>query len=204
MRCLIVHCHPDPESFNAALFRRVAQVLAQSGNETRCVDLYDEGFDPVLSRDERQAYLSNPGLIEARVQAHVEALRWAEHLVFVYPSWFYGPPAMLKGWLERVWLPGVAFLPPPAKGRPAVPGLRHVRRLTVVTTGGAPWWWLKLMGDPGRKLFTRGLRALMARDCAVTWLQLHNMNNVTLAERQAFLSKVGRRLERMSVERSST
>ncbi len=204
MRCLIVHCHPDPESFNAALFRRVADVLGQSGNETRCVDLYADGFDPVLSRDERQAYLSNPGLIEARVQAHVDSLRWAEHLIFVYPSWFYGPPAMLKGWFERVWLPGVAFLPPPVKGRPAVPGLRHVRRLTVVTTGGAPWWWLKLVGDPGRKLFTRGLRALMAPDCAVTWLQLHSMNNVTLAERQAFLSKVGRSLERMSPKGSST
>ncbi|HYF16684.1 MAG TPA: NAD(P)H-dependent oxidoreductase [Ramlibacter sp.] len=194
MRTLVVHCHPDPESFNAALYRTACDAVRAGGHEVRGIDLYAERFDPVLSREERQAYLLNPRLIEQRVQPHVDALRWAEHLVFVYPSWFYGPPAMLKGWLERVWLPGVAFLPPPEKGKTAVPGLRHVRRLTVVTTGGAPWWWLKVIGDPGKRLFTRGLRALFARGCKVTWLQLHNMNNVTRAELEAFLARVARTL----------
>ncbi len=194
MKTLVVHCHPDPESFNAALYRTACEALREAGHELRCVDLYAEGFDPVLSREERLAYLPNPGLIEARVQPYVDALRWAEHLVFVYPTWFYGPPALLKGWLERVWLPGVAFLPPPARGRRAVPGLTHIRRLTVVTTGGAPWWWLVLMGDPGRRLFTRGLRALFARDCRTTWLQLHDMNNVGEGDRAAFLARVDRRL----------
>jgi len=194
MRTLVVHCHPDPESFNAALYRTACDAVRAGGHEVRGIDLYAERFDPVLSREERQAYLPNPRLIEQRVQSHVDALRWAEHLVFIYPSWFYGPPAMLKGWLERVWLPGVAFLPPPEKGKTAVPGLRHVRRLTVVTTGGAPWWWLKVIGDPGKRLFTRGLRALFARGCKVTWLQLHNMNNVTRAELEAFLARVARTL----------
>jgi putative NADPH-quinone reductase len=194
---LVVHCHPDPESYNAALYRAACTALEAGGHALRRIDLYAEGFDPVLSREERRAYLPEPALIEARVQPHVDALRWAEHLVFVYPTWFYGPPAMLKGWLERVWLPGVAFLPPPAKGRRAVPGLRHVRRLTVVTTGGAPWWWLQLMGDPGRKLFTRGLRALFARDCKTTWLQLHDMNNVSPTDLGAFLGRVGRTLRAM-------
>ena len=60
------------------------------------------------TREERIAYLDNPELIRERVKPHVEALLWAEHLVFVYPTWFHGPPSMLKGWLERVWLPGVA------------------------------------------------------------------------------------------------
>lgn len=194
MRSLVVHCHPDPASFNAALYRTACDALRAGGHELRAIDLYAEGFDPVLSREERQAYLPNPGLIEARVQPHVDALRWAEHLVFVYPTWFYGPPAMLKGWLERVWLPGVAFLPPPQKGKTAVPGLRHVRRLTVVTTGGAPWWWLQVIGNPGKRLFTRGLKALFSPTCRVTWLQLHNMNNVTRPELEGFLAKVARTL----------
>ncbi len=194
LKTLVVHCHPNPQSFSAALNAAACRALETAGHELRRIDLYAEGFDPVLSREEREAYLPNPGLIEIRVQPHVDALRWAEHLVFVYPTWFYGPPAMLKGWLERVWLPGVAFLPPPAKGKPAVAGLRHIKRLTVVTTGGAPWWWLKLIGDPGKKLFTRGLRALFARSCTTTWLQLHNMNNVSRAECEAFLAKVSKRL----------
>ena len=197
MKTLVVYCHPNPQSFSAALNAKTVETLKARGHELRCFDLYAENFQPVLTLEEREAYLPNPSLIEARVQPHVDALRWAEHLVFVFPIWFYGPPAMLKGWLERVWLPGVAFLPPPQKGKAAVPGLRHIQRLTVITHGGAPWWWLKVMGDPARKLFMRGLRALMAKKCKTTWLQLHNMNNVTRADCDGFIAKVTTTLKAM-------
>ena len=189
LNTLVVYCHPNPDSLSGALYKVAVSTLTSCGHTVRAIDLYAEDFQPVLSREERIAYLGNPGLIEARVQPHADALRWAEHLVFVFPIWFYGPPAMLKGWLERVWLPGVAFLPPPRKGAPAVPGLRQVQRLTVITHGGSPWWWLKVIGDPARKLFTRGLRALMAKNCKTTRLQLHNMNNVRRAECEAFAGK---------------
>jgi putative NADPH-quinone reductase len=198
MKTLLVHCHPDPESFNAALFCAACDALQSAGNEVTTLDLYAERFDPVLSLQERRAYVSNPDFVEARVQKHVDALRAAEHLVFVHPTWWYGPPAVLKGWLERVWLPGVAFTPPARKGQITAPGLQHVRRLTVVTTGGAPWWFLKVIGDPHRKLFTRGLRVLMAKKCKVTWLQMHNMNDVDAAERARFLAKVSKRLLRLT------
>ena len=194
MRTLIVHCHPNPDSYNNALFRTALAAL-KPRHEVRAIDLYAEGFEPTLTREERIAYLDNPNLIRARVQAHTEALLWAEHLVFVYPTWFYGPPSMLKGWLERVWLPGVAFLPAERKGQLAQSGMRHIRRLTVVTTGGAPRWFLLLVGDPGRKLFTRALRSLFAWHCRVTWLQLHNMNAVTAQDRERFISRVARKLQ---------
>lgn len=197
MRALLVYCHPDPGSFSAALRKAAEAALEARGHDVRVLDLYAGGFQPVLTREERAVYLTAPSVIEASVQEHVDGLRWAEHLLFVFPIWFYGPPAMLKGWLERVWLPGVAFLPPQRKGSPAVPGLRHIRRLTVITHGGSPWWWLKLIGDPARRLFLRGLRALMARDCKTTWLQLHNMNNVSRAECAAFIARVSARLEAM-------
>lgn len=195
MRTLIVHCHPNPASLSGALYAATQESLKKRGHEMRCIDLYAEGFDPVLSLQERIDYLPNTGAIESKVQTHVDALRWCEHIVFVFPVWFYGPPAMLKGWLERVWLPGVAFLPPPQKGKMAVPGLQNIRRLTVITHGGAPWWWLKIMGDPCKKLFTRGLRAIMAKNCRSTYLQLHNMNNVSRAECVAFIGKVRHTLE---------
>lgn len=191
----MVHCHPNPESFSAALCTASCAALRQGGNALRMIDLYAEGFDPVMKRDEREAYVDNPGLIEARVQSHVDAVRWAEHLVFVYPVWFNGPPAMLKGWLERVFLPGVAFLPATKKGAKTTPGLRHIRRLTVVTTGGAPRWWLWLIDNPNRRLFGRAIRALCARKCRLTWHQLHNMNNVTPRDRTEFLARVSRSLE---------
>ncbi len=192
MKTLVVHCHPDPQSFSAHLHEVVVAALRTAGHELRLIDLYAEGFDPVLSLDERRAYLSNPGLIEARVQSHVDALKWCEHLVFVFPIWFYGPPAMLKGWLERVWLPGVAFMPPPKKGDAALPGLQHIQRLSIVTHGGAPAWLLFLIGNPAKRLFTRGLRLLMAKRCKTQWLQLHNMNNVSRQECEAFAQRVQR------------
>jgi NAD(P)H dehydrogenase (quinone) len=197
LKTLVVYCHPVPGSFSGALYGAAVEALTARGHPLRCFDLYAENFQPILTLEERAAYLTDPGFIEDKVRAHTDALRWAEHLVFVFPIWFYGPPAMLKGWLERVWLPGVAFLPPPEKGAVAVPGLRHIRRLTVITHGGSPWWWLKVIGDPARKLFTRGLRALMAKNCKSTWLQLHNMNNVTRADCQAFIGKVQNRLKTM-------
>ena len=197
MRSLVVYCHPNPDSLSAALYAATTEVLKARGDTLHCLDLYAEAFQPILTREERINYLTNPGFIEASVQAHADALKWCEHLVFVFPIWFYGPPAMLKGWLERVWLPGVAFFPPPEKGAVAVPGLRHITRLTVITHGGSPWWWLKLIGDPARRLFTRGLRALMAKRCKTTWLQLHNMNNVTRADCEAFIAKVQTTLKAM-------
>ena len=195
MNTLIVYCHPNPDSLSGALYAAAVDTLKAGGHTLRAMDLYAEDFQAILTREERIAYLTNPGLIEARVQPHADALKWAEHLVFVFPIWFYGPPAMLKGWLERVWLPGVAFLPPPQKGKAAIPGLQHIRRMTVITHGGAPWWWLKLIGDPAKRLFMRGLRALMAKRCKTTWLQLHNMNNVSRSECEAFICKVRKNLE---------
>lgn len=190
MKLLVVHCHPVPESFSTALYRAACEALKQAGHELQTIDLYAEGFNPVLSAEERRDYLANTATCVAGVQTHVDHLRWAEGLVFVYPTWYYGPPAMLKGWLERVWLPGVTFEPPARKGQTTKALLTNVKRLVVVTHGGAPWWWLKLMGDPHQRFWLRGMRAVLHPRCRSTWLQLHNMNNVTQRDREAFIAKV--------------
>jgi putative NADPH-quinone reductase len=191
MRILLVHCHPLEGSYGAALRDCAHAALTAAGHEVQVLDLYREGFDPVLSATERQNYLANTAANIEGVAAHVQALRRAEGLLFVFPTWFYGPPAMLKGWLERTWLPGVSFTVPQAKGEKPGPGMTHIRWLGCITTSGSPWWWLKVVGDPGRRLFTRGLRALFARRCKVQWLQLFSMNNATDQDRQRFLTRVG-------------
>ncbi len=195
MRILAVYCHPLAGSYCAALRDRALQALRDGGHEVELLDLYAEGFDPVLSPQERSTYLADTAANLTAVQRHVDLLRWAEGLLFVFPTWFYGPPAMLKGWLERSWLPGVAFRVPARKGeRAGAAGLQNIRWLGCITTSGAPWWWLVMMGDPGRRLFMRGLRALFARRCRTLWLQLFNMNNATEDERLRFLDRVGHRL----------
>ncbi|MFM7507757.1 MAG: NAD(P)H-dependent oxidoreductase, partial [Rubrivivax sp.] len=102
MRLLVVFCHPDPESFGAALLRTATTALQAAGHELRVIDLYAEGFDPVFSRAEKRSYLTDTAQNVAGVAVHVEALRWAEGWIAVYPTWTYGLPAMFKGWLDRV------------------------------------------------------------------------------------------------------
>ena len=196
MRLLLVFCHPDPGSYAAAIRLAAVDALTAAGHELLEIDLYGDGFDPVFSAAEKQSYLIETDKNIAGVAAHVEALRWAEGWVVIYPTWFYGAPAMLKGWLERVWLPGVSFSPAGAKQRTITGKLVNMRRFVGITTSGAPWWWLKWIGDPGRSLFMKGLRPLYARDCRMKWLQLYDMNHRTLAERTAFLARVRQELSK--------
>ncbi|MCU0931488.1 MAG: NAD(P)H-dependent oxidoreductase [Serpentinimonas sp.] len=196
MQCLVVHAHPNPESLSAALFATAQDTLRAAGHEVSTIDLYAEGFDPVLSREERAAYLECPDWLVQRFAAHIELLQRCEHLVLVYPTWWWGPPAMLKGWLERVWLPKITFEPALKKGDRLRPKMQHIRRFTVVTHGGSPWWWLQLMGDPHKKLMLRGMAMLFAPRCRKTWLQLHNMNNVTPVDCQRFIERVRQALSR--------
>ena len=198
MRLLVVFCHPDPESYGAAIFRTACAALRDSGHELRVIDLYAEGFDPVFTRAEKQSYLADTAQNIAGVAAHVEALRWAEGWIAIYPTWFYGLPAMLKGWLDRVWLPGVTFQVASSKKRTIRGELQNIRRFVGITTSGSPWWWLRVIGDPGRSLLMKGLCPLYARGCRMSWLQLHDMNHVTAAEREAFLAKVDRTLRSLT------
>ncbi len=189
MKVLVVHCHPSPESFTAAVRDRVLKGLAAAGHEARLIDLYADGFDPVMSRQERKDY-HTPGLNEEPVAAHLEALRWCEALVLVYPTWWYGQPAMLKGWLDRVWVPHATFrMPEP--GKPIGRILTNIRFIAAVSTLGSPWWWWTLaMGEPGRRILLRGLSVLCAPGCRTKWLALHRMDSATEAERMRFLDKV--------------
>lgn len=198
MRLLLVYCHPDPESFCAAILSTATTALQAAGHELRVIDLYAEGFNPVMSLAERRSYLADTAQNIAGVASHVEALKWAEGWIALYPTWYYGLPAMLKGWLDRVWLPGVTFQVATAKQRTIRGELQHIRRFVGITTSGSPWWWLRVIGDPGRSLLMKGLRPLYARGCRMQWLQLHDMNHATAADRAAFLAKVDRTLRALT------
>lgn len=189
MRVLVVHCHPVPESFGAALRDAVLATLAAGGHETRLVDLYAIGFDPVMGAEERRRY-HDAGVNEEPVREHLDHLRWCEALVFIYPTWWYGPPAMLKGWIDRVWVPHATFAMP-EPGKPIRGCLPNIRLIAAVSTLGSPWWWWRvIMGEPGRRILLRGLRPLVHPRCRTIWLALHEMDSVSADQRAAFLAKV--------------
>ncbi len=192
MRVLVVHCHPVPDSFGAAMRDAALAGLAEAGHEVRLVDLYAERFRPEMTEAERRRY-HDAGLNEAGVEAHIGHLRWAEALVFVYPTWWYGLPAMLKGWLDRVLVPHVAFLMPDETH--GIRGnLGNIRRMVVVTSCGASWWLSKLVGEPGRRTLTRGLRAICHRFCRTRYLALYRMDTAPEPARRAHLERIRRTL----------
>lgn len=195
MRLLVVFCHPSEKSYGAALYDLACRTLRASGHELRCHDLYREGFNPVLSTEEWENYLTQTDTIIAKHPDHVADVKWAEGLVMIYPTWYYGAPAMLKGWLERVWLPGITFEVSDGKQRLPKSMMSNIRLFVGITTSGSPWWWIRLIRDPGRSLWTRGLRVLFNRRCKVVWQQLYNMNHTTDADRARFLAQVERRLK---------
>lgn len=196
MRLLVILDHPVPESFSSALARTVVESARARGHEVRLIDLHAEGFNPVMSADERRCY-HDPGAVPTDVQPHVQALLWAEGLVFVYPTWWSAQPAMLKGWIDRVWRPGVAFTVPPGSAQ-LRPALTHVRLIGVVTTFGAPWWvWTFLLGAPGRRIILRGLRLCTGRQARTFWLGLHEMDSQDADARARFLDRVRARIARI-------
>ena len=198
MRILVVHAHPDPDSFNAELFRTTCRVLGERGAKLDAMDLYAESFQPVMDRAERGRY-HEVKLNEQGLGTHLERLKRAQGLVFVYPTWWYGLPAMLKGWLDRVWLPHHAFHIPSAGSRgPIRPGMTQVRLLGGISTYGAPWLWTKWMGDPGRRTILRGVGALCARRRETFWQGHYQMDRSTEASRKAFLAQVEGRLGRLA------
>lgn len=186
MRVLVLHAHPDPASFSAALYRETLAALNEAGHSVTAFDLYERGFDPVLSRAEWQGYVKVPDN-RAGLEADVAALLEAEAIVFVFPVWNFGLPAMLKGYLDRVFLPGVSFH---LTDRRIAPGLRHVKRLVVVTTYGSTRLWAALMGDPPRKIFHRMLRVLIHPRGRCLYLAHHAIERSTDQSRAAFVARV--------------
>ena len=196
MRALVVYCHPDPASFTAAIRDLVLEKLAQSGAEVRLLDLYARGFAPALTQPEWQGYLASPDNI-APVAEDVAALRWCDTLIFVYPTWWYGLPAMLKGWLDRVLLPDVAFLVPDDTHTTIRPGLRHITGLGVFTTCGASWLLTQIVGAPGKRTLLRGVGFLCARDRRTVFATHYRMDRSTGKSRAAFLAGVAAKMDRL-------
>jgi NAD(P)H dehydrogenase (quinone) len=191
-RALVVFAHPCEESFSASLHQTVIDGLKAKGWEVDDCDLYAEGFNPVLSATERRGY-HDLTTNTAPVQGYVDRLRAAEALVLVYPVWNYGFPAILKGYWDRVFLPGVSFKMVDGKVAPALGNIKLV--LTVTTYGGTRWRTF-LMGDPPRRIIARTLRGL-TWPAPVHYLALYDMNRATQQKRALFQARVAAQIERL-------
>ena len=195
MRALVIYCHPRQESFTAAVHDVILEKLHDAGAEVRVQDIYAIGFDPVLGAQEHADY-EDEAINQTPVAAELEDLTWCDTLIFVYPTWWYGLPAMLKGWLDRVLVPGVAFLMPDEANSNIRPGLAHITRLAVFTTCGASWWLTRMIGAPGRRTILRGVRLLCAKRCKTAYAAHYLMDSSSPQSRAMHLTKVARKMDR--------
>ena len=193
MKVLYLYCHPLPESFHASLRVEALAGLKRAGHEVDLLDLYAEGFDPVLSEDGRRHY-HDENRNRVGLESLVARLQAADALVVQFPTWCFGLPAMLKGFFDRLFMPGVAFdLSDPAHVKPM---LGNIRKIAGVVTYGRPRWTAVYMGDPPRKIVTRYVKWFAAKGTRVDYHALYHLNVATLEQRQGFIRRVGAAMER--------
>lgn len=189
-RVLVLYAHPCPESFNAAVHATVVETLTAKGWEVDDCDLNAEGFQPVLTTEGRRLYHEEPDNIEP-VRSYVERLQKADAMVMVFPVWNFGYPAILKGFLDRVFLPGVSFKLVDGKVKP---NLTNIRKLAACTTYGGNRLRALLVGDPPRKCVTRAVWHV-CRPEKMRYLALYDMNLATDEKRARHLARVKTEME---------
>jgi NAD(P)H dehydrogenase (quinone) len=197
VRIYVVAYRPVAESLTTAVLDRVIASLSARGHEVRLSDLVADGFRPELSTAEHVAHLRPIDLDEVPdLATYVDAIRWCESVVFVYPTWWSAQPATLTGWFDRVLVNGVAWELPDGATR-IKPLLRNVRRLVVVTTHGSSKLVNALQGESGKRVVNRSVRALCHPLARTTWVAMYAVDRSSSADRERFLVKVERRLSRL-------
>jgi NAD(P)H dehydrogenase (quinone) len=193
LRVLVLFAHPVETSFQSAIHRKVLEGLTAAGHEVDDCDLYAEGFNPVMSREERLNY-HDEDVCTKPVQAYVDRVRAAEGLVLNFPVWNYGYPAILKGFFDRVFLPGVSFV---LKDGVVRPNLHNIRKLAAVVTYGGDRWRTFVMGDAPRKTVTRAIRGVIHPLARTRYIALHDLNRADDERRAAFLDRVEWEMRRL-------
>lgn len=189
-RVMVLFAHPCEDSYSAALHRTVVDTLSAKGWEVDDCDLNAEGFSPVLTAQERRDY-HDVTINQGPVQSYVDRVMATDALVLVFPVWNFGFPAILKGFFDRVFLPGVSFQ---LRDGLVKPNLTHIKRLAAVTTYGGTRWRALLAGDPPRHVVKRAIWHV-CRPYKMRYLALYDMNRATDAQRAAHLARVKREME---------
>ncbi len=183
MKILIVYAHPNKKSFNHAELEHIKSGLDQSGEHTyQIVDLYEEQFNPVLTFNEnkRRVDLVN----DPEMKKYRDLVQEANHLIFIYPIWWYGPPAILKGFIDRVLVKGFAytyegFLPK---------GLLSGKTAWVVYTLDSPSWFVTFFRHQAEWMIMK--RAIL-KFCGfrkIRRLMFAGLKNSSLKKRETWLN----------------
>ena len=187
MKVLVILGHPKKGSFNHAIANTVVETLLNNGHEVFFHDLYEEKFDPIISSQE----IPKGASLEKATEKHCNEISNADGIVIVHPNWWGQPPAILKGWIDRVLRPGVAYEFKEGDSGEGIPiGLLKAETALVFNTANTPREReLQIFGDPLERLW---------KDCIFEFCGVRNfyrkmfgvMVTSKLEERQAWLKEV--------------
>ena len=148
MNVLVLYAHPNPNSFNALLNKKLVSILNANGHEVKLVDLYQLKFNAVASWDDfnlpksslsQQYFVAQGEALEQNAMAKYiidqqDQISWADHLLFQFPLWWFGPPAILKGWFDRVFAKGFAY----DAGKVFEDAMLYGKTASIITTTLSP------------------------------------------------------------------
>ncbi|MCH4171528.1 MAG: NAD(P)H-dependent oxidoreductase [Lactobacillus sp.] len=182
MKTLIVYAYPNHTGFNHAILTTVKQQL-QPDADVQVLDLYAEHFNPVLYFDKahRRRDLQN----DPETAAYRQLITWADQLIFVFPIWWSGMPAILKGFIDRVFALGFAYK---YEGRRML-GLLGGKRAWIITTCNSPVIFKPFLGDYGHILQRQILRLCGVKPVKLN--TLYNAEKCSLDTRKKFLKRIG-------------
>jgi NAD(P)H dehydrogenase (quinone) len=194
MRISIILGHPNPESFNHALARAVQDQLVKLGHSVTFHDLYAEGFDPNLPITE----LSREAELPPLVKKHCDEIVQVDGIVIVHPNWWGQPPAMLKGWVDRVLRQGTTYKFQVGDNGEGVPvGLLKAKTALIINTSNTPQEREKaVFGDPLENLWGRcifyfcGVKKVIRRNFAVIVVSTPEERKQWLLEAAALAAEV--------------
>ena len=144
-------------------------------HQFRLQDLYKSDFDPRLSAKERASYHAQ--FDQTALTQETANLQWAEAVILVYPTWWFGFPAILKGWFYRVWAPGVAF--DHAEDLSAIKPLLKLKHVVAITTLGSPWWADFALLRPVRRVLKTAILRACAPQAKLTYLSIYKAEKLT-------------------------
>jgi putative NADPH-quinone reductase len=193
MKCLLVTAHPLPSSLCHSLSKTALDALKAVGHDVTVEDLYAQAFPPALSAAERAGYYE-ASYDESAVQTQAQRLRDAEGLVLCFPTWWFGFPAILKGWFDRVWAPGVAY--DHASDLGAIkPRLPQLKRVLVITSLGSAWWVdLFIMRKPIRRILKTAILGTCAPQAQFDMLSIYSSEKCAAEKVTVFQKKIKQRL----------
>lgn len=189
MNVLVVYTHPHPYGFNQGILERIEKTLVDQKQELRTkklYELYEQGFNPVL--DYSELSILKQGKIPGDIQKEHKDILWAEALVFVYPIWWYSCPALLKGWIDRVFCYDFAY----RMGVKGLEGLLHHEKALVITTSANSHEDYENSG--GVELIERPMTIGTLAFCGIKkvhYKALYSVQKVSDRERSVMLDEVG-------------